>query len=214
MHSSQGPKTRLALPWGSVSSPDTPSITVTLFRDQTLSIHLSLGSDYQGEEQGKKGLPYLGWGENIRLPSYPSRGTTLGEVPSVTAHFWGAQAHAHREIHRHHILFIHTPASPGHLGAGLMARLTHRHKQHTPSGHRNIGSPGSLGTASKAPWADRANRPQSDLPHPRGSVFLGSKPCAGPLPHAWVLHRAVPRTPRCQSVVRSGWGTSGDSGGV
>lgn len=71
MHSSQGPKTRLALPRGSVSSPDTPSITVTLFRDQTLSIHLSLGSDYQGEEQGKKGLPYLGVGGEHKVAFLP-----------------------------------------------------------------------------------------------------------------------------------------------
>lgn len=58
---------------------------------------------------------------------------------------------------------------------------------------------------ARLPWADRANRPQRDLPHLRGSVFLASKPGAGPLPHAWVLRRAVPRTLRCQSVVRSGW---------
>lgn len=53
IHSSQRPNTRQALPRGSVSSPD-----LTLFRDQTLPIHLSLGCEVglQGDpEAGRSG---------------------------------------------------------------------------------------------------------------------------------------------------------------
>ena len=81
---------------------------------------------------------------------------------------------------------------------------THTHTLHTP---RKPGQPWHF--QQRLPWADRANRPENDLPHlswHRGSVFLGSKPIAGCPPRAWVLWRAVPGTLRCQSVVRSGWG--------